>query len=82
MLVNLPTGKTMEMTLDQYLSLEDNDFQELIAMGYGEHINDPFHGSILHSSPGIKDEIDDSPDLGVSPPFLKISDLDIEQEEE
>ena len=47
MLVNLPNGKTIEMSIDQYLSMTDEDFQYLVASGYGEEINDPFHNSYI-----------------------------------
>lgn len=45
MLYNLPNGKTIYLTIEQYLSLTDQDIQELIALNYGEYI-DPYKRSL------------------------------------
>lgn len=72
MLVNLPNGKTVEMSFEQYISMTDEDFQYLVAAGYGEEINDPFHNSFIRNGDAkvideeldeIVDEIDESIDL-------------------
>ena len=49
MLYNLPNGKTISLTLDEYLNLTDEEIQFLVAYGYGENINNPQSGSILGS---------------------------------
>ncbi len=38
----LSTGKTILLTMEQYLALDDIKEQELIASGRGVEINDPF----------------------------------------
>ena len=45
MLYNLPTGKTIYLTIEQYLQLTDQDIQELIALNFGDYI-DPYERSL------------------------------------
>lgn len=40
----LPTGKTVLLTVDQFLDLDDYKVQELIASNAGIEIEDPFIG--------------------------------------
>lgn len=51
MLYNLPNGKTVEISLRQFLDLTDDQFDEevrdLIAWNYGQDITDIFHQSVL-----------------------------------
>ena len=43
MLVQLPDGRTVEMSIDDYLNLDDSGYQNLIASKYyGVDINNPF----------------------------------------
>lgn len=47
MLFNLSNGKTIEISLEQYLSMSDEDIQAFTAEGFGNEIQDPFYGSSL-----------------------------------
>jgi hypothetical protein len=47
MIYQLPNGKSVEMSTEQYFRMTDEDFQFLIATNAGEEINDPFSGSVL-----------------------------------
>lgn len=47
MIYQLPTGKAVEMTVDQYLRLSDQDFQQMIASDMGEEFHDPFTKSVI-----------------------------------
>jgi len=58
MLYNLPTGKVIELSLEQYLEMTDEEFEYLISINYGDAIENPFFGSILESSPSFF-ELDD-----------------------
>lgn len=51
MLYSLPTGKVIELSVEQYLEMSDEEFEYLISINYGEAIENPFFGSILESSP-------------------------------
>lgn len=47
MYYNLPNGKTVYLTIEQYLDLTDADIQYLMSLDYGESILNPFHGSCV-----------------------------------
>ena len=65
MLVQLQNGKTVYMSLEQYLAMEESDFQYLVSVNYGSVASSPWCGSAL-KKPGrirTKDEDDDPDDL-------------------
>jgi len=41
----LPNGKTVYLTIEEYLDLTDSDIQYLMSLDYGESILNPFYGS-------------------------------------
>lgn len=47
MIVSLPNGKCIEVSLETYLRMTDEDFEYLLAINWGEHFEDPFHSSVL-----------------------------------
>lgn len=47
MLYQLPTGKTIELSFEQFINMTDDDQQYLIARNYGDHVSNPFHHSVL-----------------------------------
>lgn len=87
MIVSLPNGKVVEMSLEQYLRMTDEDFQFMVAQNWGEEVNNPFHGSVLEDGEyaeipipetfadevAIEDIIDDLTDID---PSEKLSDED------
>lgn len=46
MLYQLPNGRTVYLTVEEYLNLSDSDIQFLVSNCYGEEILNPFHGSV------------------------------------
>ncbi len=48
MLYSLPTGKVIELSFEQYIELTDEEVEYLISINYGETIENPFFGSVLH----------------------------------
>lgn len=51
MIYQLPNGRIINMSIEQYLDLSDQDIQELNCLG-NEHtseVGDPFHNSALKS---------------------------------
>jgi hypothetical protein len=58
MLYQLPNGKCVELTLEQFLRLTDEDLKGMIAYNAGEDVNDPFALSVLRYGPhkSIEDE--------------------------
>lgn len=84
MLYQLPTGKVIEISTEQYLDMSDEELQYLIAYNYGEVMENPWFGSVLSKkptdTPDLKDDaIDDLIDI---PEEEKLSDLDYTPEEE
>jgi hypothetical protein len=49
-LYQLPNGKTIYLTIEEFLSLTDQDIQYLVSMDYGEAILNPFKGSAVEKS--------------------------------
>ena len=47
MLYQLPNGKVVHLSIDEFLDLTDEDIQYLMSIDYGEHIKDPFSGSAV-----------------------------------
>ena len=47
MLYSLPNGKVVEISVEQYLELTDEELEYLISINFGEHIENPFFGSVL-----------------------------------
>lgn len=73
MLYNLPTGKTIELSVEHFLDLTDEELEYLISVNYGEAIENPFFGSILESSPSFF-QLDVPPIIPI-----KISEFPIEE---
>jgi len=46
----LPNGKVVYLSIDEYLDLTDEDIQYLMSIDYGEHIRDPFVGSAVENN--------------------------------
>lgn len=58
MLYQLPNGRTIEMSVEQYLDMTDDDFEYLIAHNFGDELEDPFFGSVL-TKPSLADYVPD-----------------------
>lgn len=50
MLYQLPNGKVVQLSIEEYLALTDLDIQFLVSIDYGEHIIDPFTGSAVENN--------------------------------
>ena len=46
----LPNGKVVHLSIEEYLDLTDLDIQFLMSIDYGEHIIDPFTGSAVEKN--------------------------------
>lgn len=67
MLYQLPSGRTISISLDDFLSMSDQELNQLSNRGLGEAIQDPFYDSNAVSRKKVK---------------AKSNDLDFEQEYE
>lgn len=84
MFYQLPNGKVIEISTEQYFELSDEELEYLIAYNYGDVLENPWHGSILNNFKAQVEEVDDSdilPDLTSITDIEKIIDLDIESED-
>lgn len=50
MLYQLPNGKVVHLSIEEFLDLTDEDIQYLMSIDYGEHIRDPFTGSAVENN--------------------------------
>lgn len=50
MIFQLPNGKCIYLSIDQYLDLTDLDIQYLMSIDYGDHIINPFTDSAVVSN--------------------------------
>jgi hypothetical protein len=74
----MPNGKIIEMSVEQYLDMTDDDFQDLMANNYGEEVEDPWFGSVLTSTKSYPDipEIEDLTQISFEDK-IKPTDLDL-----
>ena len=84
MLVQLPNGKTVNMSIEQYLALEDDDIQYMVSINCGSTASSPWCGSAV-KKPGRVRVSDEDPDedvnKGISEEELEL-DEDIQRESE
>lgn len=61
MLYQLPNGKCIEISIEQYLRMSDDELNMYVAYNYGEEVNDPFALSVLRygSASEKEDKIDE-----------------------
>jgi hypothetical protein len=83
MYYQLPNGRVIEMSTEQYLDMSDEELEYLIAFNYGDIYENPWHGSILSKHDTSHDEPSEIlPDLTNIPEIDKLSDLDADIEED
>lgn len=87
MLYQLPNGKVIEISTEQYFEMSDEELEYLVAYNYGDVMEDPWFGSVLSKSAPVIKEEDPSetvPDLTNIPAAdkLKFEDIDFKPEEE
>jgi hypothetical protein len=85
MLYQLPNGKVIEISTEQYIEMSDEEFEYLIAYNYGDNLEDPWFGSVLNKRDKTvtsEDPPDILPDLTDIPDVDKISYTDIDYKPE
>jgi len=66
LIYQLPSGKIIYLSVEQYLSLSDEDIDELSTYNVGEYVKSPFHGSVIKNTKKKekeKEDIDDGIDF-------------------
>lgn len=74
MLIQLANGKCIELSVEQYLRLSDQDLRELESLNWGEEINDPFAISVLKYGPSKRSGTYNEEDNEIEPDLNDISD--------
>jgi hypothetical protein len=59
MIFQLPNGKVIHLSVEEYLHLTDEDIQYLVSTGYGLEPNNPFYSSALSKSSSEKEPVQD-----------------------
>lgn len=54
-------GRTLELSVEAYLDMSDEELENFIVSTHGQHIQDPWFGSAISSS--VKPQDDDILDL-------------------
>jgi hypothetical protein len=78
MLYSLPNGKVIEISVEQYLDITDEELEYLISVNYGEYVENPFFGSVIHANIIRDDEIDAIIDTIISDIAIEEEDTDID----
>lgn len=79
MLYQLPNGRCIELSLEQFLRMSDDEIKGMVAFNAGEEVNDPFALSVLRYGPHHTiEDIDDVDDFAELPfeDLTDISDVD------
>jgi hypothetical protein len=81
MIYSLPNGKVIELSIEQFLRMTDDDVQHMIARNMGDEYADPFQDSVLSDLSDdemdriILSELDDEDlDFDTTPDLTEISD--------
>jgi len=46
----LPNGKVIHLSTEEYLDLTDEDVQYFMSIDFGEYVRDPFSGSVIEKT--------------------------------
>jgi hypothetical protein len=76
-LYQLPNGKVIEISTEQFIEMTDEELEYLIAYNYGDIMENPWYGSILNKM-DMEEEIENLPDIIDIPEEDKMTDLDAE----
>lgn len=60
MIYQLPNGKIIEISIEEYLDLTDQDIQYLVSLNAGKYAKSNWHGSAIKKNKRHKEEDEDS----------------------
>lgn len=78
MLYQLPNGKVIEISTEQYFEMSDEELEYLIAYNYGDVQENPWFGSVLLKQEKEDEDLPEIPDLSESD---KLLDLDVDYDD-
>ena len=59
MIYQLPSGRIIEITLEQYLEMSDDDIEFFIAYEVGEFNENPFYSSVIKTKTKTEEELEE-----------------------
>jgi len=78
MIIQLPNGRIIECSLEQYLSLTDEEYKDLngLSSAYTKEVGNPFYNSFAKTPPDIQEEFieENEPTLDEISAFEKLED--------
>ncbi len=81
-MINLPNGKSIEMSLEVYLRMTDDDYEYLLSVNWGDDVLNPFAGSVLlygeSTEKFVDEEDDDEENIEEMSDLDKLQDIDAE----
>ena len=78
MLIQLPNGRTVNMSIEQYLALEETDIQYMVSINCGSTTSSPWCGSVIKKPEKIRIS-DEDPDPEVNEGLTE-DELDLDDE--
>ena len=81
MLYQLPNGKVIEISTEQYFEMTDEELEYLIAYNYGDVQENPWFGSVLLKQEKEDNPVIDLPEITDISEADKLSDLDIDYDD-
>jgi hypothetical protein len=82
MLYQLPDGRTIELSINDYLDFSDEEIRGLMAYDAGRMVNDPFFASAAKKPGRPEPEEDKTPDVDKASSAEKLRDQDYTADEE
>ena len=82
MLYQLPDGRTIELSINDYLDFSDEEIRGLMAYDAGRMVNNPFYGSAMKKPSISEPEEDVTPDVDKATSAEKFRDQDYTADEE
>jgi len=82
MFYQLPNGKVIEISTEQFVEMSDEELEYLIAYNYGDSIENPWHGSILNRMDNFIEDVPEIQDLTDISEIEKLIDLDVDDSDE
>jgi len=79
MFYQLPNGKVIEMTTEQFVEMSDEELEYLIAYNYGDILENPWLGSVLNKHDTNMTEDIELPEITDITELEKLKDLDIDK---
>lgn len=79
MLYQLPNGKCVELTIEQFLRMTDEELKGMVAFNAGDEVNDPFALSVLRYGPHhMSEDVEDIDDYR-EVPLSDLTEVDLEE---